>query len=180
MTKRTTSRVATAAALALMLVTATHCASGSADYAAAVKQDEDERVAPEFTLSDIDGNEFSLSDSQGKVRLIDFWATWCAPCREEIPMLNELARTYGEQGLTLVAISDEDREVISEFAAEEGIEYRTLVDSGDVAMEYSVLGLPTAFLIDADGRILKHYTGPKPRKVLEADIREALALPPAT
>ncbi|MDB4324827.1 TlpA family protein disulfide reductase [bacterium] len=180
MGKRTLLTIVAAAVVAGLLVANFGCASGSAEYAEAVKQEDASNVAPDFTLTDIEGKQFKLSDTEGQVRLVDFWATWCAPCREEIPMLKELEKTYGPQGLTMVAISDEDRDVIAEFVSDQGIEYTNLCDSGDVMMEYSVFGLPTAFLIGPDGSILEHYTGPKPRSVLEADIREALNLPPST
>ncbi len=110
--------------------------------------------------------------------MIDFWATWCPPCRDEIPMLNELADTYGDDGLTILAISDESSEVLGKFAEEYQVRYTNLVDTEGVYERYVVLGLPTAFLIDGEGRIVKSFLGPKPRKVLEAKIREMLELPP--
>lgn len=137
-------------------------------------------VAPEFTLSDIHGDSVSLSDFEGQVLLIDFWATWCAPCREEIPMLTELHRTYGERGFTLLAISDENAELIAEFVAEYGVPYLNLVDPGEVSREYQVTSLPTAFLVDREGRIVEAFRGTKIRKVLEARIVELLDAEPAT
>jgi peroxiredoxin len=137
----------------------------------------EQRAAPEFELPDLSGGTVSLAESSGRVRLIDFWATWCPPCRDEIPMLNELHKTYESEGLTILAISDEKAEVVREFADEVGMDYTNLIDSGDVSENYRVLGLPTAFLIDRDGRIVDSYMGPKSRKQLEEKIRELLDQP---
>ena len=137
-------------------------------------------VAPEFELESLDGAVVRLSDSAGRVRLIDFWATWCAPCREEIPMLKELHAGYEAEGLTILAISDEDADVVRPFAEKHAIGYTNLVDGVKIFEQYGALGLPTAYLVDADGRIVETYFGPKPRAVLEKRIRELLELPPTT
>jgi thiol-disulfide isomerase/thioredoxin len=152
------------------------------DAAASAPADSgsDENFAPEFTLTDIDGNEVSLASTAGKVRLIDFWATWCPPCRDEIPMLNELSEAYRDQGFEILAISDENQKVISKFAEEYEVKYTNLVGTERVSEQYIVLGLPAAYLIDGEGRIVESFLGPKPRKVLEAKIRELLELPPST
>jgi peroxiredoxin len=131
-------------------------------------------VAPDFTLDSTDGSAFSLSESNGKVRLIDFWATWCKPCVEEIPMFKELQAAYGERGFTIVAISDEPSGVIREFVETHAIDYPNLIDPGDVAEQYGVLALPSAYLIDREGKVIETFQGPKPRRVLEARIVELL------
>ena len=158
------------------------CAGGdsgdpAADEAAVNLLGPDTEVAPDFELPDLSGQAVSLAGTAGRVRLIDFWATWCPPCRDEIPMLNELHQTYGGEGLTILAISDEKAEVVKEFAEEVGMDYTNLIDSGDVSESYRVLGLPTAFLIDRDGKIVDSYMGPKSRKHLEKKIKELLAQP---
>ena len=154
--------------------------TGSATLAAGTGGPDEEKIAPAFELPDLNGRTVSLAESAGRVRLIDFWATWCPPCRDEIPMLNELHQAYREQGLTILAISDEKSDVIREFAEEIGMQYTNLIDPGEVTEAYGVLGLPMAFLVDQDGRIVDHYMGPKSRKHLEKQIRELLELPPAT
>jgi peroxiredoxin len=154
--------------------------TGSGTLASGTGGPDEEKIAPAFELEDLDGRTVSLAESAGRVRLIDFWATWCPPCRDEIPMLNELHQAYGEQGLTILAISDEKSDVVREFAEEIGMEYTNLIDPGDVTAAYRVLGLPMAFLVDQDGRIVDRYMGPKSRKHLEKQIRELLELPPAT
>jgi peroxiredoxin len=130
--------------------------------------------APEFRLESVAGGEVALSDSNGKVRLIDFWATWCAPCVEEIPMLQELHAKYRDQGFEILAISEEEAEILAEFVDEHDIGYPNLVGTAGVAQSYRVLGLPSAFLVDGEGRIVERWQGPKPAKVLEEKIRGLL------
>jgi peroxiredoxin len=137
-------------------------------------------IAAEFTLSDVHGEKVSLSDTAGQIRLIDFWATWCAPCREEVPMFKDLHQLYGERGFTIIAISDESEKIIKEFVAEHEIAYTNLVDPGEVSTRYEIISLPTAFLVDGQGRIVETLRGPKPRKILESKILELLDSPPET
>jgi len=153
---------------------------GEADVADGVQEEAVERLAPEFEMTDLEGRPVRLSDSHGKVRLIDFWATWCPPCRDEIPMLNALHDTYGEQGLEIIAVTDESVELVQSFLDEYEMRYANLIGSPEDAMNYGVMGLPTAFLIDGEGRIVDDFFGPKPKRVLEKKIRELLKLPPAT
>jgi thiol-disulfide isomerase/thioredoxin len=143
---------------------------------------EDLTVAPEFTLESLDGEPVRLSDSAGQVRLVDFWATWCAPCREEIPMLNELQANYGERGFRVLAISDPDDELnlIREFVDEHEVEYLNLVGTAEVTQSYQVPGLPTAYLVDGEGRVIEKFFGAKPRRVLEKKIEALLAEAPTT
>src|SRR5882757_8393819 len=85
--------------------------------------------APDFELKDVDGKSFRFADTKGTVRLVDFWATWCAPCREEIPMFKDLHATYGSKGFTLVGIAmdDEGLEKVKPFVDEQKITYLTLL-----------------------------------------------------
>jgi thiol-disulfide isomerase/thioredoxin len=147
---------------------------------AQAQADGGERLAPEFEMTDLEGRTVRLSDSHGKVRLIDFWATWCPPCRDEIPMLNALHDTYGEQGLEIIAVTDESVELVEAFLDEHEMKYSNLIGTPEDAVNYEVMGLPTAFLIDGEGRIVEDFFGPKPKGVLERKIREMLELPPAT
>jgi thiol-disulfide isomerase/thioredoxin len=139
-------------------------------------------AAPAFTLATPDGTSVSLSDSAGKIRLVDFWATWCAPCRDEIPFLNELQAKYGSQGFEIIAIADADEpaDIVSEFMVEHEVKYINLLGSDDVATAYGVFGLPAAYLIDAEGNVVKSFLGPKPEGILKRQIEDLLAARPAT
>ncbi len=137
----------------------------------------DMRPAPEFNLPDIHGNNVALSQFRGKVVLLNFWATWCPPCRKEIPDLIELHNQYGGQGFAVLGISlDEDgARAVRPFAAEHGINYPLLLGNEKVVADYgNFLGIPTSFLIDRGGRIVKSYEGARPKNMFEADIRQAL------
>ena len=136
---------------------------------------EEPRVAPAFTLPRVGGGEVSLADSAGRVRLVDFWTTWCPPCREEIPMLNELQLAYGERGFDIIAISPEEADILEEFMAENPVEYTSLIGTEELVHEYGALGYPTAFLIDGEGYVVDFFFGPKPRSVLEKKIEELLS-----
>jgi peroxiredoxin len=130
--------------------------------------------APGFTLKTPEGSAVQLADGAGQVQLLDFWATWCAPCREEIPMLGELQATYGPRGFRVLGIAEEEPNVLRDFAASGSMRYTNLVGTSEVFEAYRVLALPTAFLIDRQGRIVESFLGPKPRKVLESKIEKLL------
>jgi thiol-disulfide isomerase/thioredoxin len=152
------------------------CSGGTAPDAA-----PKEIIAPAFTLLDLEGNEVSLADFRGEVLLIDFWATWCAPCKEEIPMMNELQQIYGDAGFRILAITEESAGIVSDFVKVKPMHYTNLVGPDryeEIASQYGVLSLPTAFLVDGEGRIVLDFRGTKPRKVLEGKIRELLDMEP--
>jgi len=135
------------------------------------------KMAPDFELKDLDGKIVRLSDSKGTVRLLDFWATWCAPCREEIPMFRELAAAYGPKGFNLVGIAmdDEGLPVVKPFVEQNKLTYATLLGNEAVAKSYGPLvGFPSKFLIDREGRIVASWVGPVPREVLEQKIQSLL------
>jgi thiol-disulfide isomerase/thioredoxin len=131
------------------------------------------------TVNDLDGRAVRLADYTGKVRIIDFWATWCAPCREEIPHFKELYQKYGDKGFVLIAISmdEEGAKVVRPFVEAEKIPYLNLVGNDDVAEAFGgIVGLPTAFVIDRDNRIVATYVGGTPKGVFEKQIRKLLGL----
>jgi len=135
------------------------------------------KVAPDFELEGIDGRKVRLSDSAGKIRLVDFWATWCAPCREEIPVFKYLHETYSEKGFVILAISmdEEGRAVVKPFVEEYRIPYTNLLGNEKLAEAFGgLLGLPTAFLLDGDGAIVESFIGAVPKPILEKKIRELL------
>ena len=171
-----------AIAAGLLLLQGCSSGAGQAGVAAAGANDAGTigssggRQAPDLTLNDLEGQPVHLAGIDGTVQLVDFWATWCAPCREEMPMLKELNALYKDQGLRILTISDEDPEVVRQFVGAHDIPFITLVENGDAAAKFGVLSLPTAFLIDREGKIAETFYGPKPRRELEGRIRELLEL----
>ena len=164
--------------LSVLLLAGCAVPSSGSDAEAGSGEDtksDEPRIAPAFTLPRVGGGEVSLADSNGRVRLVDFWTTWCPPCREEIPMLNELQLAYGERGFDILAISPEEADILEEFQAENPVEYISLIGTEELVHEYGALGYPTAFLIDGDGYVVDFFFGPKPRSVLEEKIEELLS-----
>jgi len=137
------------------------------------------KAAPAFSLQDLDGKTVRLADSAGKVRLVDFWATWCAPCREEIPQFKELYAQYKDQGFELIAIAmdEEGAKVVRPFVEKHQVSYTNLLGNEEVEQAFGgVLGYPTAFFIDRDGKIVDSYVGGVPKRVFEKRLRELLGL----
>lgn len=132
--------------------------------------------APDFELLDMDGTKVRLSDFKGKVIILDFWATWCPPCRMEIPHFIELYRDYKGQGLEVIGIAlRQGIKDVRPFYEKNDINYTVLLDDGKVDGLYGgVRAIPTTFVIDRDGRITKKYIGYKDKGVFEKDIRELL------
>jgi cytochrome c biogenesis protein CcmG/thiol:disulfide interchange protein DsbE len=119
---------------------------------------------PPFTLPDLDGNQVSLSDFEGQVVVLDLWATWCPPCRVEIPFLESLHEELGPEGLVVlgVGLDQGGADVLAPFAADNGITYRVLVGDRAIQERYGVTGIPTTFLIGKDGRIAGKHVGYHP------------------
>jgi thiol-disulfide isomerase/thioredoxin len=131
---------------------------------------------PDFTLFDTLGTPVSASDFDGHVWLANFWATWCTPCVEEMPMLSSLQQDYADQGVKIVGIALDDARRASEFAAGLGISYRVLVGSTDVVITGRQFGnatgmLPFSVLIDAAGNIRWTRLGALSGEELEAQIQ---------
>lgn len=126
---------------------------------------------PELTLKDLDGNEVSLGEYKGKVILVNFWATWCDPCRVEIPWLIEMQQKYGPKGFVIlgIALDEEGKSVVAPFVAKERFDvngakepmsYKILIGNDDAADKFGGLfGYPTSILISRDGKQIKRVTG---------------------
>jgi cytochrome c biogenesis protein CcmG, thiol:disulfide interchange protein DsbE len=129
-------------------------------------------IAPDFTLTQLDGNELRLSSLRGKVVLLDFWATWCVPCREEIPHFVELQQKYGSQGLQIVGVSmDDSVDPVRPSAEKFQINYPIVMGNAKIGELYGgVLGLPIAFMIGRDGRIDRKHIGATKPAVFESEI----------
>jgi thiol-disulfide isomerase/thioredoxin len=113
-------------------------------------------LAPDFTLNTLDGQEMTLSKLKGKVVLLDFWATWCPPCREAIPHLINLQKTYQEKGIEVIGMNMDkgDVETIRRFVKSMDIPYPITVTPEEVSRSYGVTALPTTILIDKEGKII--------------------------
>ncbi len=132
--------------------------------------------APDFSLPELNGGQFQLSASRGKVVLLDFWATWCDPCREEIPHLIELQNKYRDRGLEIVGISmDDGPEPVRDFYRRFKINYPVVMGNAKIGDLYGgVLGLPIAFVVGRDGRIHSRHMGATDISILEIEIAKLL------
>lgn len=113
-----------------------------------------------FTLKDLSGKEVSLDQFKGKVVLLEFWATWCPPCRLAVPELIKLDERFKGRDFALLAVSlDESKKAVKDFVEEEGIHYTVLMDDGKASEAYGVFSIPTSFIIDRDGTVLSKHSG---------------------
>lgn len=133
------------------------------------------QTAPDFSLTNTDGQKVSLADFKGKALILNFFASWCPPCKREIPDFIELQKTYGDKGFTFVGVSLVDARESKDFVAKMGINYPVLVDDGKVSALYGpVRSIPTTFMIDKDMKVVKMYIGARSRGDFEKDIKELL------
>jgi thiol-disulfide isomerase/thioredoxin len=135
--------------------------------------------APEFKLDGLDGKPLSLADAHGKVILLNFWATWCGPCRAEIPDLIELQTKYKDRlqiiGLT---VDDDDASEIKRVVEQTGINYPVAMASSEVRRKYGgIAALPTSFMLDSEGRVMQKHEGLHDPLLYELEIRALLGLP---
>jgi peroxiredoxin len=150
------------AALAAILI-ATGCNPREAtNVSAAVKPDKERKTAPDFALKDSNGQILKLSSLKGKVILLNFWATWCGPCKIEIPWFVDFEQRYRDQGFAVVGVSmDEDGwDTVKPYITDKKVNYRVVIGNDMVAQLYGgVESLPTTFLLDRDGRIASTHVG---------------------
>lgn len=144
-----------------------------------IKTADDEKIgvqAPDFTLPDIDGRPVSLSKYQGKVVVLDFWASWCAPCVHELPVFQQLHDQYRDKGFEMVGIvlSDDNPDVAG-FLRKNEIRYTNLLGDEKIQDLYGpITGFPTTFIIDRSGKIREHFTGGQRRETIEGAIKQLL------
>ncbi|HUE44368.1 MAG TPA: TlpA disulfide reductase family protein [Candidatus Sulfotelmatobacter sp.] len=135
--------------------------------------------APDFKLDDLDGKPLSLSASHGKVILLNFWATWCGPCRAEIPDLIELQKKYADK-LQIIGldVDDDDSTEVKKFVAANGINYPIAMATNEIRIQYGgVAALPTSFVLDAEGRVVQKHEGLRNPLLYELEIRSLIGLP---
>lgn len=170
-------------ALAALMLAASLAVAGCAssvtkgEPARGNRKASDRKPAPDFELKDVNGRTIRLSDYRGQVVLLNFWATWCGPCKIEIPWFVEFQRTYKDRGFTVIGVSvDEDGwDAVRPFLAARQVNYPVVVATPEVEMKYGgVEALPMSFLIDRNGLIASTHVGLVTKKTYEDEIRQLL------
>lgn len=135
------------------------------------------KLAPDFTLTDASGQSLTLSSLRGKVVVLNFWATWCPPCKMEIPWLAEFQRTYRDRGVVVIGVSmdEEGWDAVKPFMESMKINYRMVLGNDEVASQFGgVESLPTTLLIDRSGRVASTHTGLVSKSVYREGIESLL------
>jgi peroxiredoxin len=169
-----------ATVVALFLLGACSTYSGNAGAKESVKPEKERNTAPDFTLKDADGRAVKLSDYRGKVVLLNFWATWCGPCKIEIPWFVEFEQMHKDKGFAVLGVSmdEEGWDAVRPFISAMRVNYRTVIGTDLIAQQYGgVDALPTSFIIDREGKIASTHIGLVRKSDYEKDIQELLAIP---
>ena len=134
-------------------------------------------VAPAFSLPDLTGRSVSLASLKGHVVLLEFWATWCPPCREAAPGIEKIYTEYLGKGVMVLGISldSDDRDAVETYVREFGITYPVLMGTEEVAQQYLVRTIPIFILVDKEGKVRQRYLGSGNEDSIEEDIRSLLA-----
>ena len=145
----------------------------------AVARSRSDRDAPDFTLPTNTGSTVSLHDLRGKVVYVDFWASWCVPCRQSFPWMTSMSQKYADQGLVVVAVNlDKERHLADDFLAQFGGPFTIGFDpAGKTAESFGVLAMPSSFIVSRAGKIVYTHEGFQQPKAaeLEEHVKEALA-----
>lgn len=178
---RAVTLLKTFSALALLAALA-GCARNpeSVEAASNVKSESTRKAAPEFTLKDADGKMVKLSDYKGKVVLLNFWATWCGPCKIEIPWFKEFETNYKNKGFAVLGVSmdDDGWDAVRPYIQQQAVNYRVLMGTEPVGALYGgVESLPTTFLIDRKGRIAATHIGLVSKSVYVNDLKDLFDAP---
>jgi len=140
--------------------------------------DTEPSPAPDMTLETLDGGEINLAEQDGKVILVNFWATWCAPCRKEIPDLIDLHSSMESEGLRVVgiALDDEGRSVVEPYVEKMGINYPIVIDTTRrVESKFeSMYGLPTTYVVNPEGTVVKRVLGLFPTDEMKPELQKML------
>lgn len=127
-----------------------------------------------FTLTDLEGNPVSLSDFKGNIVVLNFWATWCPPCIEEIPDFVKVFNEFRDKDVQFIGVSNEDISTLKRFAADYGINYPILVDDKNIMAIWGIRAIPTTFVFDRDGRIVFENVGMMTREQIRNVIENVL------
>lgn len=137
------------------------------------------KVAPGFTLATLDGKKVSLSDFKGRPVLVNFWATWCAPCKIEMPWFEEFQKQYSAQGFEILGLTvdvDEGKDAIEKAVKKTGVDYPILLTDAKVQKDYGALDyLPVSFYVDRNGVVVEETAGLGSKDEIEAHIKKAIA-----
>lgn len=137
---------------------------------------ENRKAASNFALKDVNGNEWNFDDHRGRVVVVNYWATWCPPCRVETPGLVSFADEYKSLGVEMVGVSvDEDLSLVAPFVEKYRIKYPILIDGFNPNISGGGMALPTTFLYDKQGQLAKKYTGIVLESTLKSDVDALLA-----
>lgn len=172
------SRPLLAIALACLLSSACSLPMGRSS----IKAESERKAAPNFSLKDSGGKTVQLSDYRGKVVLLNFWATWCGPCKMEIPWFIDFERELKDQGFAVIGVSmdDEGWQAVRPFVSEEGINYRVLLANDSIGELYGGIdSLPTTFVIDREGRVAAVHIGLVSKSRYANDLKQLLENNPA-
>jgi cytochrome c biogenesis protein CcmG/thiol:disulfide interchange protein DsbE len=143
---------------------------------AALARDAQRKPAPDFSLKDANGRTITLSAYKGKVVLLDFWATWCGGCKEEIPWYVEFDKKYRDRGLAVIGVSMDEggMKAVKPFLAQKNIEYPVVIGSEGLAKQYNLEAMPLTLLIDRAGRIAVSHAGVVNKDSFESYIKTLL------
>jgi len=158
----------------------TGCSNSPTSAKAAVKAEKDRKPAPDFSLKDANGKTVKLSDYRGKVVLLNFWATWCGPCKIEIPWFIDFEQQYKDRDFAILGISldDDGWESVKPYIEQRKINYRIMVGNDELSQQYGgVDSLPTTFVIDREGRIASIHIGLVSKSEYQDEIVHLLETP---
>ncbi len=133
-------------------------------------------LAPDFTLVDLKGNEVALSDFRGKTVFINFWATWCPPCRAEMPEIEAVHQEYKDKGVVVIGVDiSEPESTVRQYIQQGGFSWTIVLDgTGEVARDYQIAAIPTSFFLDSEGIIRAVKIGAMTKRAMEAKLAEAM------